>query len=78
MSVYKMPRPDSIYFLDEKGLMHYEGTIVFRWSGVSHLEPPFEEPAVELEEIEPILDFIRDYFHPNSWRIKDGKVTEAK
>jgi len=77
MTSERYRKPDWVYFLDENSTKHAKGTVVFGWSSGDYFEPPMEEPILELEQVEPIMDFLNEGF-PNGWEIKDGKVVEYK
>jgi hypothetical protein len=72
-----MKKPDYVYFLDRDGIHHSEGMIVFGWTTAEDTYPD-ETVALTLDEVEPVLRFIKNHFHPNSWYINNGKVTQVK
>lgn len=72
-----MKKPDYVSFQDRKGIRHSEGMIIFGWSTAEDTHPD-ETVALTLDEVEPVLRFIHDHFHPNAWYINNGEVTLAK
>ena len=74
MTLGNYRKPDYVYFMGEDGKHHSKGTIVCGWSSGDYLQPPEEDVMTKLEDIDPILLFVRDHFHPKAWEIKDGVV----
>ena len=57
-----------IVFVNSDGTIHTRGMIAY----VHDNDEP--EPGPALEDLEAILNFVKDSFAPDYWMIKDGQV----
>lgn len=74
----EMPKPDYVYFHKLNGERTIKGRIVVGWYG-TRSEPPFEEILIELDEIIPILDYVKKQVGKDKyWTIENGKLITHK